>query len=128
MLSDALTDIVTGKGATRSKHELVLDGAPVVHEFIRCLEENGFVRTTVGDVDVGLGQRVPAFLLEETTAWFGWVFWEKFTESKARKLWGSVVRNTRGDWAIQIPPTKPIPIYANLDGRIDMDADRPIYL
>ncbi len=127
-LPEALSDIVTGIGATRSKHALVLDGNPVVDEFIRCLEENGFVRTTVGEVEVEIGQRVPAFFIEDTTAWFGWVFWEKFTETKARKLWGSVVRNAKGDWTIQIPPTKPTPIYANRDGRIEMDADRPVYL
>ncbi len=127
-LSEALSDIVTGKGTTRSKHVLMLDGKPVVEDFLRCLEEHGFGKTTVGDVDVKLGERVPAFLVENTTAWFGWVFWEKFTETKARKLWGSVVRNSKGDWAIQIPPTKPTPIYAAIHGKIEMDADRPIYL
>lgn len=128
VLSQALSDIVTGKGATRSKHVLVLDGTPVVEDFIRCLEENGFTRTTVGNVDVRLGERVPAFYVEDTTAWFGWVFWEKFTETKSRKLWGSVVRNSKGDWAVQIPPTKSTPIYADLSGKIEMDADRPVYL
>lgn len=127
-LSDALSDIVTGKGATRSKHILTLDGKPVVEDFIRCLEENGFSKTTVGETDVKLGERVPAFLIENTIAWFGWIFWEKFTETKARKLWGSVVRNSKGDWAIQIPPTRPTPIYADLNGKIEMDADKPVYL
>jgi hypothetical protein len=127
-LPEALSDIVTGSGATRSKHVLMLDGKPVADEFVRCLEKNGFKKTTVGEVEVDIGLRVPAFFIEDTTAWFGWVFWEKFTEKKARKLWGSVVRNAKGDWAIQIPPTKPTPIFANLDGRIEMDADRPVYL
>lgn len=127
-LPEALSDIVTGSGATRSKHVLTLDGKPVVDEFVQCLKENGFVKTTVGEVEVEIGQRVPAFFIEDTTAWFGWVFWEKFTETKARKLWGSVVRNSKGDWAIQIPPTKQAPIYADIDGKIEMDADRPVYL
>lgn len=128
VLDDALTDIVTGRGVTRGRHELVLDGRPVVDEFTDCLRAHGFIRTTVGDVSVDIGERVPAFFLEGTTAWFGWIFWEKFTDTKARKLWGSVVRNQKGDWAIQIPPTKTAPVYANLAGKIDMDADRPIYL
>jgi hypothetical protein len=127
-LLDTLADIVTGRGVKRAKHELVLDGKPVVDEFVSCLKEHGFHQTTVGDVDVRIGERVPAFYLDSTTAYFGWVFWEKFTDVKARKLWGSVVRNAKGDWAIQIPPTKPIPIYANSDAKIDMDTDRPIYL
>lgn len=127
-LSETLSDIVTGKGAPRSKHELLLDGTQVVDEFVEALERNGFHRTIVGKVDVRLGERVPAFFIDKTIAYFGWVFWEKFTDNKARKLWGSVVRNAKGDWAIQIPPTKPIPIYANPDQRIEMDVDNPIYL
>jgi hypothetical protein len=77
---------------------------------------------------VEIGERVPAFFIKETTAYFGWVFWEKFTDTKARKLWGSVIRNDKGDWAIQLPPTKPTPIYADVNQKIDMDADKPIYL
>ncbi|MEX2116831.1 MAG: hypothetical protein WEB37_08085 [Bacteroidota bacterium] len=127
-LSEALSDIVTGRGATRAKHLLILDGKPVVDDFLRCLQENGFTKTTVGEVEVEIGERVPAFFIEDTTAWFGWVFWEKFTETKARKLWGSIVRNAKGDWAIQIPPTKSAPIFADVKGKIDMDADRPVYL
>jgi len=127
-LRDALTDIVTGRGAKRAKHDLVLNGKPVVDEFIRCLEENGFHKTTVGEVSVDVGERVPAFFVKDTVAYFGWVFWEKFTDTKSRKLWGSVVRNEKGDWAIQIPPTKPTPIYADETQKIDMDADKPIYL
>lgn len=126
-LKEALSDIVTGR-ITRSKHELVLNGQPVVDEFIEVLIENGFHRTVVGNVEIDVGERVPAFFINESIAYFGWVFWEKFTRDKARKLWGSVVRNRKGDWAIQIPPTKPTPIYANPDLRIEMDADKPIYL
>lgn len=127
-LHDALTDIVTGRGVKRARHELVLEGVPVVEPFIACLAEHGYRPTTVADVDVGVGERVPAFVIDGTTAWFGWIFWEKFTETKARKLWGSVIRNAKGDWALQIPPTKPTPVYANPAGKIDMDADTPIYL
>jgi hypothetical protein len=42
-----------------------------------------------------------------------------------RKLWGSVVRNKKGDWAIQIPPTKPTTIYANPLLKIEMDIEHP---
>ena len=91
-LFDTLTDIITGK-TVRAKHELVLDGRPVVNEFMQALKQNGFLQTTVGSTEVDVGERVPAFFLDNTTAYFGWVFWEKFTNDKARKLWGSVVRN-----------------------------------
>ncbi|MBI2620447.1 MAG: hypothetical protein HYW57_10230 [Ignavibacteriales bacterium] len=127
-LSEALADIVTGHGVKRAKHELVFNGKSVVENFVRSLEEHGFVKTTVGDIQVDVGERVPGFLIEGTTAYFGWVFWEKFTARKARKLWGSVVRNTKGDWAIQIPPTKSTPIYAHPGQKIEMDADKPLII
>ncbi len=127
-LSQALDDIVTGRGVKRARHELLLNGNPVVGQFLLILEKHGFVKTTVGEIEVAVGERVPGFYIEETTAFFGWVFWEKFTDRKARKLWGSVVRNAKGDWAIQIPPTKPTPIYANSAQRIEMDPDKPLII
>ena len=66
----------------------------------------------------------PAFYVEDTTAYFGWVFWEKFTSAKRRKLWGSVVRNEKGDWAIQISPTKTTTIYVNEKLKTEMDIER----
>lgn len=80
---------------------------------------------TVASIDVEPGHRVPAFYVENTVAYFGWVFWEKFWENRMRKLWGSVVRNARGDWKIQITPQKETTIYANASVRYEMDLDRP---
>lgn len=85
-LQETLADIVTGRGVKRAKHELVLDGRSVVDEFIARLKEHGYHQTTVGEIDVLVGERVPAFYIDQTTAYFGWVFWEKFTDQKARKL------------------------------------------
>lgn len=127
-LVEALTDIITGEGVARSKHELVFNGKPVRDEFIKALEAKGYLKTIVGKVDVAVGERVPAFFLEGMFAYFGWVFWEKFTHDKARKLWGSVVRNVKGDWAIQISAAKATPIYANQTLKIEMDADNPVTL
>jgi hypothetical protein len=53
------------------------------------------------------------------------VFWEQFTSWKIRKLWGSVIRNARGDWTIQIPESGSAVIYANPKLTIEMDIDRP---
>jgi len=127
-LDEAFSEIITGKGVTRSKHELVLNGKPVVDEFVRALQLHGFEKTIVENVDINVGERVPAFLLDDSIAYFGWIFWEKFTHDKARKLWGSVVRNAKGDWAIQISTAKTTPIYANPSLKIEMDADNPITL
>lgn len=123
-LDEAFEDIITGRGVKRSKHELLHNGISVESQFKGALQRLGFQSTTVDDVNVRIGERVPAFFLENSVAYFGWVFWEKFTEKKARKLWGSVLRNAKGDWAIQIPPTKPIPIYANPGQKIEMEVDR----
>ncbi len=124
-LLDAFHDIITGKGVKRSKHELILDGKSVVELFIEKLQKLGYIPATVGEVNVQPGERVPAFLIKDSTAYFGWVFWEKFTIERLRKLWGSVIRNKKGDWAIQLPPTKPVTIYANQNLKLEMDIDYP---
>ena len=104
---------------------LVLDGVGVVNTFIEELEKHGYKPTNVADVGLHPGERVPAFYVEDTTAHFGWVFWEKFTSAKLRKLWGSAIPNEKGDWAIQIFPTKRTTIYANPKLKMEMDIDRP---
>lgn len=124
-LEAAFDDIITGTGVQRSKHELTVDRTDVTYHFLAALKRHGYSPTTVGDVDVQPGERVPAFYIEHSTAYFGWVFWEKFTQWKLRKLWGSVVRNRKGDWAIQIPPTKQTIIYANPLLKIEMDIEHP---
>lgn len=124
-LDAAFDDIITGTGVHRSKHELIIDRNDVTFHFLAALKRHGYFPTTVGDVDVQPGERVPAFYIEKSTAYFGWVFWEKFTQWKLRKLWGSVVRNKKGDWAIQIPPAKSTTIYANSQLKIEMDIEHP---
>ena len=128
ILSEVFSEIITGRGVTRSKHELVLEGRPVVSEFLGALQDHGYRPTTVAGVIVQIGERAPAFYVDGSTAYFGWVFWEKFTQKKARKLWGSAIRNGKGDWAIQISSAKDTEIYANPDLTIEMDADNPLYL
>lgn len=124
-LQEAFDDVITGVGAKRAKVDLLFDGKDLTNAFIEALDRNGYKRGTVEAINIQPGERVPAFYIENVTAYFGWVFWEKFTEKKMRKLWGSVVRNQKGDWAIQIPPTKPTLIYANERAKIEMDIDRP---
>jgi hypothetical protein len=125
LLDDVFDDIVTGAGVLRSKHELSLDKTEVTGRFLKALNRNGYLPAGVGDVDVQPGERVPAFHIREKTAYFGWVFWEKFSEKKSRKLWGSVVRNSKGDWLIQLLPGKAAVIYANPSHKMDMDIDNP---
>lgn len=122
---DALNDIIEGKNVKRVKHELIHEGNDFTPMFIEELERYGYLPSTVDAVTVEPGERVPAFFIENRIAYFGWVFWEQFTSWKLRKLWGSVIKNQRGDWDIQIPPTRKTIIYANVSLKLEMDIDHP---
>jgi len=124
-LRDAFKEIIDGKSVKRSKHELVFGGIDVSNVFIEEMYRKNYVSTTVGDVVCEQGRRVPAFTIEESFAYFGWVFWEKFTELRLRKLFGSVVRNEKGDWAVQISPGSPKIVYVNTGQSLEMDIDHP---
>ncbi len=120
-----LRDIVEGHIVKRSRHELVWETRDVSLEFIDVLTAEGYAATVVENVDITPGQRVPAFYLDGSTAYFGWVFWEKFSQLKLRKLFGSVVRNAKGDWAVQIPEKRRTVIYANTALVSEMDIENP---
>lgn len=122
---DALREIIEGKIVKRAKHALVHDGIDLTDVFVDELRQLGYRATTVGNVDAKPGERVPAFYIENSVAYFGWVFWEQFTSWKIRKLWGSVVKNRKGDWDIQIPDARPTTIYANEKLKLEMDIDHP---
>ena len=124
-LLEALREIIEGKTVKRARHELIFKGKDLTAVFIEELGHLGYVASTVGGVNVSPGERVPAFLIQNTIAWFGWVFWEQFTSWKIRKLWGSVVKNEKGDWDIQVPETRPTTIYANESLKLEMDIDHP---
>jgi hypothetical protein len=121
----ALQEIIDGKIVHRGKHELVWEGKNVVDEFTTRLIASGYEIRTVKEIDISPGERVPGFIIRGSTAYFGWVFWEKFTPRQIRKLWGSVVRNEKGDWAIQIPPANAEPIFVNRNQKTQMDIENP---
>jgi hypothetical protein len=121
----ALYEIIEGANVKRSKHDLVHEGVDLTPLFIEELGRVGYSPRTVEQVHVRPGERVPAFYLLDKVAYFGWVFWEQFTSWKLRKLWGSVIKNTRGDWEIQVPSGKNATVYANEARIIEMDIDHP---
>ena len=124
-MREALGDIIEGANVKRIRHELLHEGTNLVSAFIELLENSGYRQTTVEKVNAEPGQRIPAFYLDGTTAYFGWVFWERFTTWRIRKLWGSVIKNKRGDWDIQIPALGKKVIYANESLKLEMDIDHP---
>lgn len=125
---DALDDIILGHTVKRARHELIHNDIDLTDHFIKSLIAHGFNPSTVGDITVQPGERVPAFYLERSTAYFGWVFWEKFSQLRLRKLFGTVVRNIKGDWFIQLPSNSPAIIYVNTSTIFEMDIDRPFEL
>lgn len=122
---EALAEIVRGTAVKRSVHELVHEGADLTAAFVEELARQGYIPVRVSDVRVEPGERAPAFYIDGKIAYFGWVFWEQFTSWKIRKLWGSVIKDARGDWKIQLPDRGRAVIYANASYTIEMDIDHP---
>jgi hypothetical protein len=122
-LREVFKDIIEGTAVRRSKHELRWEHRDVTTEFIQALREHGYMPTLVERIALTPGERVPAFHVNDGFAYFGWVFWEKFSHVKFRKLFGSVVRNAKGDWDIQISERTKTVIYANMNLRTEMDID-----
>lgn len=118
-------EIIEGRTVKRSRHLLRWGMRDVTLEFVAALTEHGYSSTTVAAVPVEPGERVPAFFLRGDVAYFGWVFWEKFSQLRHRKLFGSVVRNAQGDWEVQISPKRLSVIYANAALKSEMDIDNP---
>jgi hypothetical protein len=121
----ALRDLAAGRGVKRGRHALTVDGEEHRGVFLEALRLEGFEAVRVRDVDVDPGERVPAFLVRGDHADFGWVFWEKFTDRRSRKLFGSVVRDEKGDWKIQLGAGSRECVFARVAGRMKVDSDRP---
>ena len=123
-IADAVDEIIEGRNVSRSEHELEIDGVDVSSLFVERLLCAGFVKTTVRDVEVGFNERVAAFVVRGVKAYFGWVFVERFTEKRERKLFGSVVRDRRGDWKVQVPSYSKEPIFARVSEKLEMEEGR----
>lgn len=112
-LSDALDDLILGRGVARGRHEMRLRDRPVRSEFEERLGANGFLPSTVADLEIAPGEKVPAFYLEEDAADFGYVRWEIFTPRSRRKLFASERRRPDNqEWAIQFSPSSTQRIWA----------------
>jgi hypothetical protein len=123
----ALDDLILGRGVKRGRHPLTPDVLPA---FLERLRAGGFRPMSVGEIEIPVGTRVPAWLVRPPVADFGMVFWEVFTERAKRKLYGSEVRLKTGphagDWEIQLYPKDAEKLWANPDIAETYDASRPI--
>ena len=123
-LLDALRDLALGR-VHRSRHGLVVDGRDLTAVFEGVLAQEGYRLLRVRDVDVPRGVRLPAFYVAAGTAHFGHVFKEKFHEGESRTLFGSVVRNGRGDWEVILTRRSRETVWVKLDQPVPFDEDRP---
>lgn len=124
-LHDVFTDIIEGRMVKRARHSLFWGKKDCTLEFLETLKAHGYQAALVRNIAIEPGERVPGFYVDNVTAYFGWVFWEKFTQLRLRKLFGSVVRNEKGDWAIQIPEKRNTLVYINPALKSEMDIDNP---
>jgi hypothetical protein len=119
-IEETLEDVISGKFNV-SKIELLYEGKDLVEIFVKKLIDLNFQPKKVNEVNVEIGFRVPAFYIKDKTAYFGWVFWEIFTETKKRKLFGSAIKNQRGDWEIEISDKSDEVIFVNESKSIEID-------
>ena len=121
--ASALDDLILGRGVRRGRHPLPASLEPL---FLGRLAALGFVPRTVKEVEIEAGVRVPAWLVRPGVADFGTVFWELFTDEVRRKLFGSQVRNAKGDWEIQLSPSSSQRVWAGLHLAESYDPSRPV--
>ena len=121
----ALDEIVLGRNVRRTRHALAVDGRDWTEAFRGRLAAHGFAPMRVREVAIAVDERVPAFLIEPGTATFGYVFWEKFTDIKKRKLFGSTLRNAQGDWAVILGVGTQTELWVQSGWKEKVDPDRP---
>ncbi len=122
-ITNALRDLIRGEGVRRASHDLSIDSKDLSMAFRALLESEGYIEARIEDVSIQPGERVPAFYLAAGQAHFGWVFWEVFSQDRQRKIFGSVVKNEKGDWATVLGRRSLV--YVCLGRKEEMDVDRP---
>lgn len=120
-ISAILDDIILGRGVKRSVHNLEYGSSIYASLFIDRLRLYKYQPRRVKEIDIEVSWRAPAFLINNKTAIFGYVFWELFTESKKRKLFGSVVKNEKGDWKYTLSENNNDIVFVNLDRQEEID-------
>ena len=128
-LAAALDDLILGRGVARGRHALRYEGRDVTADFLERLRGNGFRETTVRDAKIAPGERIPAFLVKDGEAEFGYLRWEIFTPRARRKLFASERRDPEnGEWSVQINLASPETVWARpeLKERHEVDVVVPV--
>ena len=123
-LSDALDDLILGRGVARGRHELRHRDRPVRAEFVERLGALGFRTMTVREAEIEPGEKIPAFYLHDDAVDFGWIRWEIFTPKSRRKLFASERRRTdNSEWEIQLNLASPETVWASPERREKHDVE-----
>ncbi len=120
-ISEVLDDIILGRGVKQSIHNLEYDQSLYTDLFISRLRLYKYTPMSVAQIDIPVGWRAPAFLIEGKTAIFGHVFWEVFSDRHKRKIWASVVRNEKGDWKYVLSENSSDIVFVNLAVQQEID-------
>ena len=120
-IQEIFNDIILGKGVKQSVHYLVHENRDFTRLFIQCLNKHSFYPLPIKEISLEVGFRMPGFYLENQTAIFGHLFWEVFSEKRKRKIWGSIVRNHKGDWKYILTGNSPKVIYFNMSKIQEID-------
>lgn len=123
-LSEALDDLILGRGVARGRHELRHRGRAVRDEFLERLRANGFRPMTVRESPIEAGEKIPAFHLDDDAVDFGWLRWEIFTPTSRRKLFASERRRKdNNEWAVQLNLSSPETVWASAERKEKHDVE-----
>ena len=114
-------DIILGNGIKRFVHHLTLNKKDYTELFKSRLVANLFLPKPLNEINIEIGVRLPGFLIRESTAYFGHFFWEVFSASKKRLIWGSVQRNEKGDWKYILSGKSATTVYINTEKKQEID-------
>jgi len=112
-LKEVFDDIILGNGVKQSVHSLIFESVNFTNLFKECLQKRLYFPTPLKNISVEIGFRYPGFYIDGTDAYFGHLFWEIFSESRKRKIWGSVIRNDKGDWKYILPGNSSKVVFIN---------------
>jgi len=119
-LKEVFYDIIAGR-VKRSVHNLVYQNNDYTPLFILCLKDKAYLPVSLKSVTLEVGTRIPGFYLDNTMTYFGYLFWEVFDDRHKRKIWGSVIRDKKGDWKYILPGNSSKEVYLNINKIQDVD-------
>jgi len=120
-ISEVFDDIIQGNGVKRFVHDLIMDDIDYCELFKTRLIRNNFFPKPLKEMSIKVGVRIPGFYIQDSTAYFGHLFWEVFNEQRKRLIWGSVLRNDKGDWKYILSGKSPHIVYLNQAQIQDID-------